>query len=333
MRPVSKAAAIFLRWAPEPEAIALALLLAALAAGAMLSPHFLDARYLLDQTSLYMETGLMALAMTLLIIGGQIDLSVAANLALTAVISAKLFTSAHVPMGVAMFILAPLIGTGLGLFNGVLVAFLRLPSLVVTLGTLALYRGLAHVLVGDHSISGFPDWFVGVDYRLAFGIVPAPLLIFAAFALAFAILLHRTVFGRNVYALGINEAGAFFSGLAVKPVNLSLFAISGFMSGIGAVIMLSRLSVARYDLASGDELTVITAVVLGGTDIFGGRGTIFGTVIALFLLGILRSGMGLADVSAEKQLAITGTLLIASVLLSRFGRWLGHVIRGGVKHA
>jgi rhamnose transport system permease protein len=298
-----------------PETMTVLLLAAAFAVGAMLNSHFLDPGFLLDSTSLYMEVGVMALTMTLVIISGNIDLSVASNLALTAVTCAKLHADAHVPMPLLIF-LAPVLGGLLGLFNGVMIIALGLPSLTVTLGTLALYRGLAQVMAGDHSIGKFPDWFVGIDYRTV-GIVPLPLIIFLVLAAITGLVLKKTVFGRCVYALGTNEAAARFSGLRVNRVKLTVFVLSGVASGIGSMMMLSRLSVARWDLSLGDELAVITAVVLGGTDIFGGRGSILGTVIALFLLGIIRQGMGLANIAADNQLAVTGSLLVASVLLAR----------------
>ena len=312
------------RFLAYPELITFLLLLGAFGLGAGLAEHyldradlFLDPGYLLDSTSLYMEIGIIALTMTFVIISGNIDLSVASNLALTAVLCAKLHADADVPMAVAAA-LGPVIGGLLGLFNGLLITRLRLPSLTVTLGTLALYRGLAQVLAGDHSIGGFPSWFTGIDYRYA-GPFPMPLLVFLALAVVAGLALHKTVFGRNIYMIGTNEPASRFSGVRVDATKLAVFTLSGAAAGLGAIMMLSRLGVARYDLALGDELAVITAVVLGGTSIFGGRGSILGTVLALFLLGIIRRGMGLANVAAENQLAITGVLLIAAVLLAQLG--------------
>jgi rhamnose transport system permease protein len=143
-------------------------------------------------------------------------------------------------------------------------------------------------------------------------------------AVVFGFILHKTTFGRSVYAIGTNEQAARFSGLRVDRVKVIVFALSGLMAGLGAMMMLSRLEYARYDFTNGLELAVITAVVLGGTDIFGGRGTIFGTIVALFLLGILRTGMDLARVTPEKQMAVVGTLLILSVVLANLAtRWRG----------
>jgi rhamnose transport system permease protein len=297
-----------------PEAIVVVLLPIALFVGSRLSSVFLDAEYLLDSTSLYAETGVMALAMTFVIASGNIDLSVASNLALTGVVCGKLYA-----MGCPMGVVIPMgcvIGAVLGGVNAMLIAGLRLPSLTVTLGTLALYRGLAQVIAGDHSISSFPGWFVGIDYRKA-GMVPAPLMILLGLAVAAGLVLHRSVFGRQVYSLGTNEGAARYSGMPVARVRATVFVLSGLSAGVGAMMMLSRLGVARYDLAAGDELSVITAVVLGGTSIFGGRGTMFGTVIALLLLGVIRRAMGVSNMTPDAQLVVTGSLLIAAVLMAQ----------------
>ena len=300
----------------SPESIAVLLLAAAFVAGAFLSPVFLDARYLINSTSLYMEPALMALAMTFVIISGNIDLSVASNLALTGVLCAELYTRCHVPMALVVP-LAPLIGAVLGLFNGLLITRLRLPALTVTLGTLALYRGLAQVMIGDAAVGGFPDWFTGIDQRLVGGLIPLPLLLFLTLALFCGIVLHKTTFGRRLYALGTNEPAARFSGIRTGALKLAVFTLSGACAGLAAMVMTSRLGAVQYNLAEGDELAVITAVVLGGTDIFGGRGTIFGTVVAVFLLGIISRAMGVANIRSEYQLAVTGSLLIFAVVLCR----------------
>lgn len=303
------------RW---PETGTLVILLGAFVAGHLMSPYFLDPFFLFDSTSLYMEIGILALAMTLVIVSGNIDLSVASGLALTAALSAIL----HVQWGVPMILVIPCalaIGAALGLFNGLLVTRLGLPSLTVTLGTLALYRGLAQVLVGDHSLSGFPEWFTGIDYIRLGNVVPAPLIVFAVLAVAFGLLLHKTVFGRCVFAIGANETAARYSGMPVERVKLIVFVLSGLMMGVGALLMLSRLGVARYDHALGAELVVITTVVLGGVHIFGGHGRLLGVAIALFALGILSTGMGVANVASEAQLVVVGSLLLAAIA---FGNWL-----------
>jgi rhamnose transport system permease protein len=283
------------------------------AVSASTSSAFLDFRFLLRSTSMYMDVGLLALAMTFVITSGNIDLSVGSGTALVAVASALLY-AAGVPMAVVIP-LALLMGVCLGLFNALMITWLRLPSLTVTLGTLALYQGLAQVLLGDRSQGGFPKWFVGIDYR-GVGPVPMPLIVFLCVAVVLGIVLARTVFGRRVYAIGTNEAAARYSGIPVNRVKVMVFALSGLMMGAAALMLNSRLAVARYNSLPAAELAAITAVVLGGTDIFGGRGTIFGTVVALFLLGIVKKGMGLQNVSPEYQLTVNGGLLIVAVILT-----------------
>ena len=263
----------------------------------------------------------MALAMTFVIISGNIDLSIASGLALVACVSARLY-SAGMPMPVVMPA-AIVVGLGLGLFNGLLVAKLRLPSLVVTLGTLALYRGLAQVMAGDKGIGGFPKWFNGIDRVRAGGLVPAPLIGLLVLAVLVGLVLHRTTFGRRVYALGTNEAATRFAGIRTDRVKLSVFLISGLAMGVTALMAMSRLRTVDYKTAVGDELLVITAVVLGGTSIFGGRGTIFGTVTAWLLLFVLRTGMELREWESQYQMAVTGSLLVVSVILANLTGKLG----------
>ncbi|MCC6314796.1 MAG: ABC transporter permease, partial [Thermomicrobiales bacterium] len=262
------------------EAMTVGLLIVAFVAGALLSPYFLDAAYLLSATSLYMEIGIIALPMTLIIIAGDIDLSVASTLALVASATAVLWSQVGLPLPAAI-VCGLALGALCGALNGALIVGLGLPSLTVTLGTLALYRGIAQILIGDHSIGGFPSWAVGIDtWRVPGSPIPVTLVFFLLLALGFGLLLHRTVFGRLIYATGANREAARYAGVATGRVRLILFVLSGFLAGLAGMIMTSRLGVARFDLANGLELDVITAVVLGGTDIFGGRGSIFGTVVA-----------------------------------------------------
>lgn len=299
-----------------PEIVVTALLGLAFVAGSLLSPFFLDAQFLFRAVLLYMEMGLLVLGLTLVIISGNLDLSVASNVAMVASVTAFVHVRHGVPMELCL-VLGLLLGTLAGAFNGVLVAWLRLPSLTVTLATLALYRGIAQILLGDHSIQNMPSWYFGIDRITIPGtIVPLPFVIFLLLALAFGLLLHKTLFGRWIYTLGTNERAAHFSGVPIKRVKLLVFMISGLMAGAAALMLNSRLMVARYDHARNWELDAITAVVLGGTSIAGGRGTIYGSVVALFLLAILRTAMGVANVKVEAQLTVVGSLLIASVILS-----------------
>lgn len=313
---------LLLRLLLRPETVPLVLLILAFIGGSLLSPYFLDIRFLLNNTSTYIEIGIMALGMVFIIISGNIDLSVASTLALVACVAGVTYFDLGVPMGITLA-LALVLGGLLGFLNGFLVTRLKLPSLAVTLATLALYRGVANILVGDDSRPKlawsrdivFPKWFVGVNQVTLFGI-PVPLFIFLVLAIVLGLLLHKTVFGRWVYTIGNNREAARYSGVPVEWVERAIFTLAGFLSGLAGMIMVSRLSVARYDHARGWELDVITAVVLGGVDIRGGRGSMLGAVIAFLLIFVLRTGMGVANVKAESQLFVIGVLLILSVIIS-----------------
>jgi rhamnose transport system permease protein len=283
-------------------------------------PRFLDAAYLADRSSLYIEVGLLALGMTFVIAGGHIDLSVSSMLALSACVTATLLQRG-MPVFVAVAI-ALMLGAVLGGFNGWVVTAFRLPALVVTLATMAAYRGLAQVLAGDHSLA-LPPEFVGVDrFAVAGTAIPVPLAILAGAAVVLGLLLHRTVFGRRVLAMGVNPDAARYAGMPVAGTTMAVFIMSGVLASVGGLVLASRLGVARYDHGLGMELDAITAVVLGGASIFGGRGTIFGTMMALALIAVLQTGMGVADVKAEYQQTASGMLLILAVLLSNLAaRW------------
>ncbi len=296
------------------EAIPTILVVVAFIGGAIASPYFLDFRYLLDASSLYVETGLLALGMTLVIICGQIDLSVSSTLALVACIVAKLLAAGWsaglaTPFGLAL-------GALLGLVNGLLVSKLRLPSFVVTLATMAAYRGLAQVMMGAQSVR-IPASMSGIDSaRLPGTPIPLPLSILILAAALTGLLLHRTVMGRWIYAVGTNERAALFSGVPTSRVTTTVFVVSGLLAGFAGLVLASRLGVARFDHARGMEVDAITAVVLGGASIYGGRGSVLGTMLALLLVAFLRIGMGLANVTAEFQLAAVGALLVISVIVT-----------------
>lgn len=291
-----------------------------------LSPHFLDIHYLLDTSTLYAETGLMALAMTFVIISGNIDLSVGSNLVLTACLSAKLLAAGWgIP---SVVVAACLMGTCFGAINGWLVAKLKLPSFLVTLGTMAIYRGIAQAMLGPASVK-LPKAFTGLDQLLWFK-VPVPFLIFLFATMVLGLILHRTVFGRWVYSIGTSERASTYSGLPVDRTKIIVFALSGLTCGIAALLINSRLGVARHDLAPGIELDVITVVVVGGAAITGGKGSTLGTVLALFLVMLVRTSMGVANVKAEYQLTVIGGLLILAVLAGNLGQMFNR--RSAARH-
>lgn len=300
-----------------PEIVAVVLLLLAFGFSAFREPRFLDAEYLFDRSTLYMEAGILALSMTFVIIAGHIDLSVTSILALVGAICTTLVSKYGLPP-VAMIFIAPVVGGALGALNGLLVSKGKLPSLVVTLATMALFRGVAQILLGDHSLP-MPKELVGIHkIQLPGTYFHVPMVLLGVLAVIAAGMLHRTVWGRWVTALGTNAEAARHAGIPTGKILIQLFTLSGVAAGIGSMLMLSRLGVARFDHARGLELDVITAVVLGGASIFGGRGTIFGTITALGLVGVVQTGMGVAGVKAEVQVAVIGLLLIVSVLFSNF---------------
>jgi len=295
------------------ELVPLGLLAAAMIAGGMLSPHFWDLRYLLDSTSLHVETGLLVIGMTFVIALGQIDLSAASNLALVSCATAKLLQmGVHPAVGICIGIG---LGTMLGIVNGLLVAYANLPSFLVTLGTLALYRGIAQALMGAASVK-FPESLCGIDrWYLPGGIVPVPFAVFVVLAAAFGVALAKTTFGRRVIAIGANSTASEYSAIKVNRIVLSVFALSGLMAGIAGVMMDSRLGVARYDHARGLELEVITATVLGGTSIYGGKATMTGSFLALLLMAAVHVSLGLANVKTEIQLTIIGAVLVLTLAI------------------
>ena len=296
------------RW----ETLLVLLLFAFIVLGTSLTPYFLSASNFSDMTSNLMEKAIMALPLALIIIAGEIDLSVESMAGLAGALLGFFFL-----LGWPLWIDIPLVlavGALGGLFNGVLVTRVGLPSLVVTLGTLALYRGLASVVLGPQSVSAWPEWFTTFGFEDVPGtLIPWPFVVFAVLAAAFMFVLHRTWIGRQIFAIGKNKEAARFSGIQVARVKTLLFVVSGTLSALAGVVLTARLSSARADNAQGFVLDVVTATLLGGVNIFGGEGTIAGVVLAVFVIGVLRNGLTLADVSPDAQSVVVGALLILSV--------------------
>ncbi len=260
------------------------------------------------------ELALMALPMTFIIITAGIDLSIASTLALAAVTLGLCF-QAGMPIGLAA-VAAVAVGTACGALNGIFVAALRVHPLIVTLATMAAFRGAAEGISLARPVSGFPAGFLSVGQGSLAGLPPAGWL-FVALAMAAAVTLGKTPFGRRLYAIGHNESAALFSGIAVGKIKFLLYTITGLMAGVTAVILVAHRNTAKADLGNGMELDVITAVVLGGTSIFGGRGSIFGTVLGVLLIHETRELLSWRWNQDELTLVVIGVLLIASVLLNR----------------
>jgi len=290
------------------------LVVALIAVGATVSPVFLSANNFSNLSAALTEVAIMALPMALVIIAGEIDLSVEAMLGLSCAVLGFLWAE-----GVPLWIGIPtvlIIGALGGALNGLLVTRFMLPSLVVTLGTLALFRGLALVVLGPRGVSRFPEWFTTFGFRNVPGTpIPWPFVIFAILAIVLGFILHRTWAGRHIYAVGRNVEAARYSGVRVDRLKLSLFTLSGVVAALAGVIFTARFASARADAGEGMTLTVVTIVLLGGVNIFGGRGTIPGVVLAFFTLAVLGNVLRLTRVSTEMQSIATGALLILSVVV------------------
>ena len=295
------------------EAILGLLLVAALAVLAGQSDRFFTGDNLLNQGRLMTEVGLVALPMTFVIVTGGIDLSVGSIFGLCCILLGVFWQKIGLPLPLAM-LAAVLVGGIAGLGNGLIITRFKVPPLIATLATLALYRGLAEGIAQARSVRGYPDWFFVLGQGDVLG-VPTQLWLLIVLLIAAAFVLGFTTFGRTTYAIGANEVAARFSGLKVDRAKLIIYGMSGLISGLAAVIFVSRVSTTRSDMGTGLELDVITAVVLGGTSIFGGRGTVIGTALGLILMQALKNGLALAGVKGDGTIVVIGAVLIAAILI------------------
>ncbi|GEP33291.1 sugar ABC transporter permease [Nocardioides szechwanensis] len=288
---------------------------------------------------LFLDTApimLIALPMTLVIITGEIDLSVASIMGLTSVMLGIGFSDVGLPMPVAI-LLALAVGAVCGGANGFLVAYVGLPSLAVTIGTLALYRGIAVGLLGTEAITDFPEYWTDlakqrlVGDELTGGAIdsyPVILIPFVVLLVAFVWLLHFSSFGRGVYEIGLNDEAARFSGVDVERTKMWLFVLSGVVSAFAGIYYTLRFGSARGDNAEYYELQVIAAVLLGGVSIFGGRGALHGVVAGVLLIGVLQSAMRLDGTSTNIANIVIGLLLVGSVMLTSVLSWVSALTSG-----
>lgn len=323
-----KAADFLLRW----ESMLFFIFVFVFAANSALSPYFLDTANLFDSTFNFMEKAVMAMPMMFVIILGEIDISVASIISLS-----SLFMGMASKAGMdwpALLAIGLAVGLAAGIFNGLLITRLSIPSIAVTLGSSSLFRGIANAVLGDQAYTKYPEGFAffGQGY-LGASLIPFQDLVFVVCALAAGIVLNRTVFGRHLYAIGNNPTAARFSGVPVARVRLAAFALNGLAAGVAAILLTSRIGSTRPNIASGWELDVITSVVLGGVAITGGKGNIAGVVISIFLLGSLKFGMGVLNVSGKVMNIITGALLVVAILLPKFTEGLRARIRSGAAKA
>lgn len=310
-RPPFRLADLLLRW----ESILVILLALVFAINAWATPWFLDIYNLADATYNFSEKAIIALAMALLILIREIDLSVAAIIALAA-----LGVGAMGALGqpTAVLILTGLgIGVLCGIFNGVLVTRFGVHSIVITIGTMSLFRGIAQVSLGDQALTTFPQSFLDLQQTYLIASPPTPLsfVLFLALAIVFGVVLHFTATGRRLFAIGANPVAARFSGIRVDRIRFVLFTVSGLLAGLAGVLLTARIGVVRPNIGLGWELDVVTMVILGGVAISGGIGSIPGVVLAVFVLGFATFGLTLLNVPGIVINVLLGFLLIGSIAL------------------
>lgn len=301
---------ILMKW----EVILLFIFIIVIIVNSNLSPYFLDTFNIFNTTFNFMEKAMIALPMIFVIICGDIDISVAGIIALASLFMGM---ASSVGAGTLPIVLIGL-GTGLaaGSLNGFLITRFGIPAIAVTIGSMSLFRGIAYAVLGDQAYTKYPESFAyfGQGY-LGNTTIPFELVLFVFLTVIFGLLLHRTTFGRKVFAIGNNSTAAAFSGVPVNRIRLIVFTLTGLMSGVASILLTSRIGSTRPNIASGWELEIITTVVLGGVAITGGKGNIFGVIIGIFLIGFLKFGMGLINVPGKVMNIVIGFLLIIAIML------------------
>lgn len=291
--------------------------------GSASSPQFLTGNNLFNLGLSNGEIAIMTLPMTLIVISGEIDLSVASILGMASALLGFLWARGW-PMP-AIFLTIAVVGVAAGAVNGLLVTRLRLPSLAVTIGTLALYRGIATILLGPNTVANFPSAYTNL------GVNAVPFtgndmtystLIFIVLAIIFGVVLHATPFGRSVYAMGASQEAAQFAGIRVKRIKTILFMVSGFICSLAGVLWTFRLNTAVQNNGLGLELSVVAIVLLAGVSIFGGKGSLIGVVLAILAFVGIQNALLLTNFNQEATGIVTGALLLASVFLPAVGHWV-----------
>ena len=298
---------------PNGERWLLLALIAEVLLFSLIAPRFLVWTNLIEVLRFSVELGLLSIALTPVLITGGIDLSVGSALGLTTVAVGVAWTEYHLSVA-GLVLVGLLVGCFCGALNAFVVAWLRRPALIVTLGTYTLYRGIAEGIThGAASYTGYPDSFLFLGQGYFWKVVPVQLPILTAVTVCYHFLLHRSVIGRSLYAIGLNPAGALHAGIPVRKYLLLIYMLAGVVSSLAGIILVAHLGLAKSDLGTGYELGAITAVVLGGTSVFGGRGTLLGSLLGLVFLSILQNGMHLLALPSELTGVFTGILLLGIV--------------------
>lgn len=295
------------------EGVLLVILIITIGINSTMAPAYLGIHNWINLFQLSIEKIIVALAMAFIIINAEIDLSVASVMGLSAGVLAWLFQmGAPFPVAIAG---ALAIGVLAGAFNGFWIAYVKLPSLVVTLATMIMFRGGARILLEDRSIGDFPAWFDRLGQQPLLGPIPLSLIVFFLLVILAVIVLQYSGFGRKVYTIGNSMDVSEYSGVNVRRVKMILFIMSGTAAALAGVFFAARLGAVRGDLALGFELDIITMVLLGGVSIFGGSGTLVGVLLSILIVLNLRNGMSLLNLTGHLQSGVIGILLILSVLV------------------
>jgi len=302
----------FMRW----EWILVVLIIITIIIFSNITQHFFKVTNLFDMTFDFMELGITILIMTFIIIIGQIDLSLGSNMALS---SAVMGISYQMGLNIWIAVLLGLcVGTFGGFFNGIIITKVKIHSIIITLATYSLFRGIAYILLKDKAVTGYPPKFLYLSQGyIGNSPVPVELAIFVVLAILFGFILHKSTFGRYMYSIGNNELASRYSGIPVDRIVLTIYTAAGFMSALAGVLFTFRVNVTRPNMAETFLFEIITIVLLGGVSIYGGEGSIIGVVLSLFLIGMIRRGMALINIPSEIMSIVIGCILIIAILIPR----------------
>ena len=303
--------ALLLRW----ESLLVLIFLAVNVMNICISPYYLNAQNLFRNINNFMDKALIALPMAFVLLLGDIDLSVGGNVCLSATVLGIVYNATG---NIWLGMLACLVtGTLCGALNGlVMTKFTELAPMIVTLATNIIFRGLSERILGDGSTGGLNQvaWFTNIYYGKVFNLIQYPIIVFAVLAIVFGLVMHKTVFGRRMFAIGANKKAAAYAGIKVEKIRLTVFTLTGLMCGLAAIFYAAKLGSIKSDVGEGFDLEAISMCVLGGISTVGGKGTMVGAVIAIFIIGLLRYGLGLINLSGQTIRIILGALLIVVVL-------------------